>query len=110
MSKQNPTAGPWEIFPRKAPFLIKAVRGKPSMDDSQLCPVKLLGKGVNLEANARLIASSPDLLEACQAMIRARDLWVPHEGEILESDEAEALSLLEAKILIAIAKAAEATP
>ena len=101
MSKPKHTPGPWKIEYDND--------GNGGFQEwLNIGPAKVMG-GRHLteedHANAQLIAAAPDLLEACQAMIRARDLWVPHEGEILESDEAEALSLLEAKILVAIAKA-----
>lgn len=62
------TPGPWESDPRG--FGIKTVYGQPGMDASQLMPVAILSHGVNREANARLIASAPDLYHELSHLVR----------------------------------------
>lgn len=63
------TPGPWivqKVALTGGGFLthVQAAYGKPSMDESQLCPVRQLGEGVKMEANARLIALAPEMTEA----------------------------------------------
>ena len=53
------TPGPWEVFQD----FVKAVHGKPAIDGSELLPVLQLSRGVNMEANARLIAAAPEMAE-----------------------------------------------
>ena len=50
------TPGPWEV---DAEFTgVKTVSGHIGMDASQLRPARMLGQGVNMKANARLIAAA----------------------------------------------------
>jgi len=93
----NYTPGPWAISPSKRG--IKTVYGRPGMDDSQLEPVRLLGEGINLQANARLIAAAPKLLEQLESLCamaeRARSILQsgPHGGNwgMLDTSKARAV-------------------
>lgn len=68
-TKAQYTPGPWQVFPPDMPVQIKAILGYLDMDESQLIPVTRLGRGVNTEANARLIAAAPILFEALEALL-----------------------------------------
>jgi hypothetical protein len=82
------TPGPWEVF-RFGPGLeVKTIYGYSGMDRSQLIPA-VVSPGVNAEANARLIAASPDLLEALEFLISAAEecMLLTGEGTLSEADE-----------------------
>lgn len=66
------TPGPWEVHG----LCIKTIYGNIFMDDSQLMPVLLLGSGVNMDANARLIAKAPDLVDALRTLELAAALYM----------------------------------
>lgn len=94
----NHTLGPWEAFPRKHPTEIKAQYGSPLMDDSQLYPVRLLGQGANQEANARLIAKAPDMLEMLEKLTAFAAQYSPngcttHEALILARYQSDMTSI-----------------
>ncbi len=97
------TAGPWEVFSTgRGRVEVKSVYASPGMDDSQLYPASAISPGVNQEANARLIAAAPDLLEACKAIISECQLF--NEGGSGEFVASPSLGSLE-KMRAAIAKA-----
>ena len=58
-------------------------------------------------ANAQLMATAPELLEACQCAMRIHDLWRTSDGEIQPEFEQEAIALreMEDKLKTAINKA-----
>ena len=69
--------------------------------------VGALNEGVEVKglSDALVMASSRELLRACEAMKRASDLWLPGFAAAAHVHEAEALHELYALILAAIAKA-----
>lgn len=62
-----------------------------------------------INANALLIKAAPNLLEACKAMIRISDLWIPAEISVDHINEAQALHMAREKLLTAIAEAEPTT-
>lgn len=58
-----------------------------------------------LEANAHLIASAPDLLEACKKVLSLEDLWYPAYVTIGQEDEAISLQCMKSIVRNAIEKA-----
>ena len=74
MDRFKGTKGPWEIwkFPKghlESRMCIKSKYASPGADTSELMPVALLGQGKRTEANAKLIAAAPELLEALEDLL-----------------------------------------
>ncbi|OKS29626.1 hypothetical protein [Pseudomonas aeruginosa] len=91
MSKQSHTPGPWEIE-RYSDGLIQIVGNIRAVSDHEehvTTVVEAVTRGD--EANAKLIAASPDLLEALQAVVNYG---------VMTGDD-----WIEEKVLAAIAKA-----
>ncbi len=64
------TKGPWEVYGKHPAVVgVKSIFGSPSMDDSQLSPVRAISPGVNQDANACLIAAAPDMLEELERLL-----------------------------------------
>ena len=59
------------------------------------------------EEKISLIAAAPELLEACKAMMRIKDLWLPDTCPPECEGEMEALQLAAGKFKVAIAKAGQ---
>lgn len=99
------TPGPWKIRQRGGgltPQIWTGERGICRLDDA--------GRGLSLQtdANARLIAAAPELLEACQDALEALVWMLSANPEFAEN--AERLGMpdpLEDKLERAIAKATE---
>ena len=70
-----------------------------------VCSVYLRTVEGRHEANARLIAAAPDLLEALEAFERISALWLPAEVEEQHAEEMYALHMARNQMLAAIAKA-----
>ena len=72
------TKGPWEYVKRQAdpsigqPAVIEVFRNHPSGFPDIICRYKANETGgmANLTSNAKLIASAPELLEACKAVMK----------------------------------------
>ena len=63
------------------------------------------GWGSEQQANSRLIASAPDLLEALEGVLRISDLWLPHEIEEQHGEEMYVLHMARNKMIAAVEKA-----
>jgi len=82
MSKSKHTPGPWDIcFGSGGP----EVHAFPHMGDRPIAdiPSDTIGDG---EANAKLIAASPDLLEACKYVVQWHREHDTGEGELFGLD------------------------
>ena len=64
MMTDKHTPGPWRVDDN---YVLCLYDGRPN----NIC--RMLGRGDETEANARLIAAAPDLLEACEVMVAAYD-------------------------------------
>lgn len=75
----NHTPGPWEYDKNvNGDFLITTTIDLPALTESEVAVVFNLEsapKGVSPEANARLIAAAPDLLEAITEMMHDIDIF-----------------------------------
>ncbi|MDO9345069.1 MAG: hypothetical protein Q7T99_16450 [Pseudomonas sp.] len=67
------------------------------------CDKRISREEVN--ANAKLIAAAPDLLEALEAFERIKDIWLPAEAEEQHAEEMYVLHMARNNMLAAIAKA-----
>ena len=96
------TPGPWHFKPAPRGILTKYRILSPTHSVS--CDDYSLICEVSFEANARLIAAAPDLLEACTELFKAFEQLLPGIGKIVCRDYA---NINEAPILAraAIAKA-----
>ena len=97
MSKHTP--GPWErlTFSNheiQTDFAMVKIGGR----------VHMVGYSQEDCANALLIASAPDLLEALEAFERISALWLPAEVEEQHAEEMYALHMARNQMLAAIAK------
>jgi hypothetical protein len=77
------TPGPWEqngnaVHKRRSPHFATCIA---------VCD------GSDRQANARLIAAAPELLEAIQAALRIESLWMPPDGENNPEYDAEFAAL-----------------
>ena len=107
--KAEHTSGPWEVtrlfVPVHADFWVKTVFGRPGDDDSLLVPAAI-SCGVNAEANARLIAASPELLAACEKIQR----WIEKDTLVnLDDPSDDARAILE-MLNVVIALATQPSP
>ena len=105
MSDERHTPGPWAVFNRTDVFA-RSMRGNFSAPDndgwqvadcSPANPVQIgdrfYGLSVNEQrANAILIASAPDLLAACQAMLDAIHRHYPNDWSGLQAQANAAIS------------------
>ena len=97
MEQTQHTPGPWVFTPEVNMAGMRYVRQAPEANGSnEICRVEGWRDGIG-EANARLIAAAPELLEALQKLVRAIDRMPSNPADGL-ADEARA----------AIAKATEA--
>lgn len=62
--KTNHTPGPWHLIPRRNGYLLAAFSGDETEQIAEIFPKP----SEEQEANARLIASTPDLLAALQTL------------------------------------------
>lgn len=71
-TKRTHTPGPWTIYKRHEGrgFYVREICGAPEAPGERGCLAEIRGvdSSVN-DANARLIAAAPALLEACKAML-----------------------------------------
>lgn len=97
MGEANHTPGPWVANGHN-------VHTRP--DESAVCVCVSMGTRNNAEAsaNARLIASAPELLEALEGAIGALEFSRDYHADLGNEDQAFAQSMLDAA-LSAIAKA-----
>ena len=76
MREHKATPGPWEVEDVRANYVYAARTGAHyAIDGKDFRPALILGDGTEnrgvAEANARLIAAAPDLLEACNKLLAA---------------------------------------
>ena len=93
------TPGPWTVKPSKAKTQVTKIAENGSYDficDTLSGPFYL----EECQANARLIASAPDLLEACEAMQKAL-----YEHHLLDVKKHFSLCVADAAMGTAIARA-----
>lgn len=121
MSEPNKfTPGPWVVINRTGVF---SELGAESGDGAKADPTDgwtiadcsagctlLNGDYVELgfavqQANAKLIAAAPDLLEALEGVLRISDLWLPHEVEEQHGEEMYVLHMARNKMIAAVEKA-----
>ncbi len=100
------TPGKWYAKPKNGYYQV-IEGGDP---DCRCCTSDLMIAAEVTEKDARLIAAAPDLLEACKAMERISDLWLPTEASIEHRGEAIALHSARVKILNAIETAEGGNP
>jgi hypothetical protein len=78
------TSAPWRVAPLSGPFGRRIVR---DLEDGMIFDVaKVYGNTSNTatEANARLVAAAPELLEALIAAADALSLGKEYQGNVLE--------------------------
>lgn len=110
MSESKLTPGPWLITPDGAfvyalnergtnVFWTHVQRGWKGKD------AEFRTSSEEVEANAKLIAAAPCLLEALQALEQIKDIWLPQEAEEGFAEEMYVLHKARNNMLAAIAKA-----
>jgi len=95
------TPGPWEVsgFPKSEGFSILTGKGRCV---AERYPAAVSEKeGEEMEANARLIAAAPELLEACKKAL----MVITSIKEVLKSDGMPSMLKIEKEIQQAISKA-----
>lgn len=104
------TPGPWKIFDgwgsdSKKPIIVDSI---PDVGGNCVanCICYLATSNDDCLANARLIAAAPEMLEALQAAMCIKDLWLPI-GDVSDehAEELKALSLMAMKFESVIKKA-----
>lgn len=111
MNNPKYTPGPWKLEPIKGThYQIIAVSTDVVTPIAQTIADER--EGVNGEANARLIAAAPELLEALKKAMSIKQLWLPPTPEKVAASEADqweaearALHFMHDAIVAAIAKA-----
>jgi hypothetical protein len=109
MTKHTP--GPWKIFEgwgadKRRPVIVDSI---PDVDGKFVgnCICYTASTNPDIEANAKLIAAAPELLNACKAAMRILDLWgandCPEDSDLFE--ENRALFMMQNAFEMAIAKA-----
>lgn len=101
MSKHTP--GPWSYWSGYNPF--DKIEAQVTAEDGDIVIASynhLIEEG---EANARLMAAAPDLLEALEALERIKDIWLPDVAEDQHQEEMIVLHNARTIMLAAIAKA-----
>jgi hypothetical protein len=71
MSNTKHTPGPWAVDGAFGDYIV-GDHSHAGMHGALQAPVANLRNCANIEANARLIAAAPDLLEALQALLRSQ--------------------------------------
>jgi hypothetical protein len=105
------TPGPWKIFEgwgadKRRPVIVDSI---PDVDGKFVgnCICYAASTNPDMDGNANLIASAPDLLAACKGAMRIVSLWggreVPEDHE--HAEEMKALHMMQEAFIEAIAKA-----
>ncbi len=72
MSTPSHTPGPWHVLNHSMQCIIRSENFEETFTNIAVTP----GLNGNAEANARLIAAAPDLLEACKSALDEGDDYV----------------------------------
>lgn len=111
----KPTPGPWTYSTFVAHYERPELGGwaasvyeDDGVHEDNICKMEHEFDKETVEANARLIAASPELLEACEAAMRIETLWCDssfNPSNCMGNEEGYALHLMREKLRAAIAKA-----